>query len=109
MIRFYKAKIIKKSVGTATEHTLPVFRGRIITNVYDLATDGDLRLFVVDCSDEEDRLNKALDGVNEISEEDAVPLAAKFQPARKIKTFNPETKKEEEQNIPVLNLKIYLT
>ena len=77
--------------------------------MYDITTDGDFRLFVVDCSDEEKRANIALDGVNELSEEDAVPLAAQFQPARKIKTFNPETKKEEEQDIPELNLKIYLT
>ena len=109
MIRFYKAKIIKKPVGSATEHILPIFKGNVITNVYDITTEGDFRLFVVDCSDEEERANIALDGVTELSEEDAVPLAAKYQPARKIKTFNPQTKKEEELNIPVLNLKIYLT
>ncbi len=109
MIRFYKAKIIKKPVGTAIEHIMPVFKGKVITNVYDITTDGDFRLFVVDCSEEENRANVSMEGVSLLSEQDAVTLAAQFQPARKIRTFNMETKKEEEQDIPVLNLKTYLT
>jgi hypothetical protein len=109
MIRFYKARIINKPVGSATEHIFPIFKGRVITNVYDISTNGDFRIFVVDCSDGENRANIALDGVNELSKEDAFALAAQFQPARKVRTFNMETKKEEEQDIPVLNLETYLT
>jgi hypothetical protein len=109
MLRFYKTKIIKKPVGSAIEHILPAFEGKVITNVYDITTDGDFRLFVVDCTDEENRVNIALSGVSELSLEDAVALAAQFQPARKIMTFNPETRTAEEQDIPELDLKVYLS
>jgi len=109
MLRFYKVKIIKRPVGSAIEHILPAFEGKVITNVYDITTDGDFRLFIVDCSDEENRANIALGGVNELSREDAIATAAQFQPARKIRTFNPETKNEEEQDIPELDLKVYLS
>jgi len=108
MIRFYKAKIIKRPVGTAIEHIMPLFQGNVITNVYDINTEGDFRLFVIDCTEEENRSNISLDGVNLLSENDAIALAAEFQPARSIVKFNMETKTEEVQEIPALDLRAYL-
>lgn len=108
MIRFYKAKIIKRPVGTAIEHIMPVFMGNVITNVYDINTDGDFRLFVVDCTEEENRSNSVQEGVSLLSENDAIALASEYQPARRIKKFNMETKTEEEQEIPALDLRAYL-
>ena len=108
MMRFYKAKILKKPVGTAIEHIMPEFKGRVITNVYDITTEGDFRLFVVDCTEKENRENKLREGVSLLSKEEAIALAAEFQPARKIKTLNMETKQEEEQEIPALDLRAYL-
>jgi hypothetical protein len=109
MMRFYKAKIVKRPAGTAIEHIMPVFRGNVITNVYDINTDGDFRLFVVDCTEEENRSNVSLDSVSLLSENDAIALAAEYQPARRIRTINMETKKEEEQDIPELDLRAYLS
>ncbi len=108
MMRFYKARIVKRPVGTAIEHIMPVFQGIVITNVYDINTEGDFRLFVVDCTEEENRSNVSMDGVSPLSEEDAIALAAEYQPARRIRTINMETKKEEEQDIPALDLRAYL-
>jgi hypothetical protein len=108
MLRFYKAKTIKKPIGTAIEHILPAFKGRVITDVYDITTDGDYRLFVVDCNETDNEANLSLDGVTGLSQEDAISMAVQFQPARKIKTIDPATNEEKEVDLPELNLKPYL-
>ena len=109
MEKIYKAKIVKKKVGSAIEHILPELKGKIITSVYDIATDGDYRLFVVECDEAQNRANLSLEGVSELSEEEAFSLAEEYQPERKIKRVDPATLKEEEITIPKCDLRKYIS
>ena len=109
MKRIYKAKIVKKNVGSAIEHILPELKGKIITSVYDITTDGDYRLFLVECDDAQNKANLSLEGVSELSEEEAISIAAEYQPERKIKKVDPTTQKEEEITIPKCDLRKYIS
>jgi hypothetical protein len=108
MKKIYKAKIEKRSVGSAIEHIPPDLKGTIITNVYDSTTDGDYRLYVVECSQAEHKANLSLDGVSELSKDKAISLAKEYQPARKIININPTTMKQEEITIPECDISVYL-
>ncbi len=109
MKKIYKAKIEKRSVGSAIEHIPPDMKGTIITSVYDSTTDGDYRLFVVECNQAQHKANLSLEGVSELSEEGAISLAREYQPERKIKKIDPATMKEEEITIPECDLRVYLS
>ena len=98
----------KRKVGSAIEHLLPELQGKIITNLYDTTTDGDYRLFIVECNPSQNRANLSLERVSELSVEEAISLAEKYQPERKMKRINPETRKEEEITIPQFDLRKYL-
>lgn len=49
-----------------------------------------------------------MEGVSELSDDDAISLAEEYHPERKIKIIDPTTMKEEEINIPKCDLKAYL-
>ena len=107
MNRFYQVAITKWPVGTAVEHREPPVQGRIIVKVTDATTGGDYKLFLVDASDEQHQANLSLAGVQELAEEQAVKLAAEYQPQRTLKRFNPMTRQEEQINVPTLDLRTY--
>ena len=107
MNRFYQVAITKWPIGSAVEHTEPPVQGRIIVKVTDSTTGGDYKLFLVDASDEQHQANLSLAGVQELAEEQAVKLAAEYQPQRTFKRFNPITRQEEEISVPTLDLRTY--
>ena len=105
MNRFYKVAITKVPIGSAIEHREPRVQGRIIVKVTDVTTGGDYQLFLVDASDEQHQANLTLAGVEELSEEQAIKLAAEYQPQRSFKRFNPQTRQEEQISVPTLDLR----
>ncbi len=107
MKRFYKVTITKWPIGSAVEHREPPVQGAIIVKVTDITTGGDYRLFLVDASDEQHQSNLSLTGVEELSEEQAIKLAAEYQPQRTFKRFNPETRQEEQISVPTLDLRMF--
>ena len=108
MKKIYKAKIEKRNVGSAIEHIPPDLKGTIITSVCDTTTDGDYRLFVVECNQSQHRSNLNREGVSELSEDEAIALAMEYQPERRIRRIDPNTMREEEVTIPKCDLRAYL-
>jgi len=107
MPRFYNVTVDKRSIGTAIEHREPPLQGKVLAKVSESQTDGDHRLIVLDCSDDQDRLNLAQAGVTALSETDAVALAARYQPAWSGKRLNPTTRQMEQVSLPALDLRMY--
>ena len=108
MNRFYRIAVTKVPVGSAIEHREPPLQGEVVIKVSDLATEGDSRLVVVDATNNQHKINTATPGVEEISEADAVKLAAKYQPKRTMTRFNPQTRKEEKITLSAVDLKKFL-
>ena len=105
MRKFYKVAITKRPVGSAVQHIEPSIKGNIIIKVTDSTTAGDYKLFVIDCDDAQHKANLATAGIEELSEEQAVQLAAEFQPKRTLTQLNPVTMKEEKVTVPACDLK----
>jgi hypothetical protein len=105
MNRFYKVAITKWPVGSAVEHREPAVQGHILTKVTDSTTGGDFKLFLVDGDEAQHQTNLSLAGVEELAEEQAVRLAAEYQPQRTFKRFNPQTRQEEQISVPTLDLR----
>jgi hypothetical protein len=105
MERFYNVAITKVPIGSAVEYKEPALQGKIIIKVSDIKTSGNYKLFVVDCNDEQNKANLTFSGVSELSEDEAVKLAAQYQPQRHVTRFNPETRKEEKITLPACDLK----
>jgi hypothetical protein len=102
---FYKVIITKEQVGSAIRHKEPSLQGNIIIKVTDSTTGGDYKIFVMDCNDAQNQANLSKPGVEELSEEQAVKLAAKYQPKRTMTELNPRTMKEEKITIPACDLR----
>ena len=107
MNRFYKVAVTKASIGSAVEHREPQVQGRIVVKVTDSTTAGDYKLFLVDAGDDQHQTNLTLAGVVELAEEQAVKLAAEYQPQRTLKRFNPQTRQEEQISVPTLDLRTF--
>jgi hypothetical protein len=103
--RFYKAVITKRSLGSAVEHREPRVEGQVIVKVTDSTTAGNYKLFVIDSNDAQHKANLDIPGIEEVSEEQAVILAAKYQPQRTLTRLNPLTRKEENITVPACDLK----
>jgi len=101
--KYYKVSITKRSIGSAVVHKEPAIEGKIIAKVVDSKTAGDYVLLVVDCSDAQNKTNLSLQDVEEQSEAQAVKLAAKFQPRRRVIRSKPP-QREEKVAIPALDL-----
>lgn len=102
---FYKVSITKEPVGSAVRHKEPSLQGKIIIKVTDSATRGDFKIFVMECDGTQNKANLSKPGVEALSEEQAVKLAAKYQPKRTMAELNPRTMKEEKVTIPACDLK----
>ena len=105
MKRFYKVAITKRSIGSAVEHREPEVAGQVIVKVTDSTTAGDYKLFVIDCSDAQHQTNLGIPGIEEVSEEQAVTLAVKYQPQRTLTRLNPQTRQEEHITVQACDLK----
>lgn len=105
MVSFYKVRIAKRKIGSAVEHIEPALQGEVIVKVTDSETSGDYKLFVVDATDAQHKMNLTLPGVEALSEAEAVKLAAQYQPQRTLRQFNPVTMKEETIKVPACDLK----
>jgi hypothetical protein len=103
--RFYKAAITKRSLGSAVEHREPGVEGQVIVKVTDSTTAGDYKLFLIDCNDAQHEANLNIPGIEEVSEEQAITLAAKYQPKRTLTRLNPLTRQEEKVTVPACDLK----
>jgi hypothetical protein len=103
--RFYKVAITKRSIGSAIEHREPGVEGHVLVKVTDSTTAGDYKLFVIDCNDAQHQANLDTPGIEEVSEDQAVTLAAKYQPQRTLTRLNPQTRKEEHITVPACDLK----
>ncbi len=109
MKRFYKVAITKQPVGSAVEHKEPAVQGRAIVKVTDSTTAGDYKIFVLDCDNAQHKANLATPGVDELSEEQAIKLAAQYQPKRTLTEFNPRTMNEEKIEVSACDLTRFLT
>ncbi|HEY0733609.1 MAG TPA: hypothetical protein VGD69_01780 [Herpetosiphonaceae bacterium] len=105
MNRCYKVAVIKRPIGTAIEYQEPPVQGKLITKVFDSTTGGDYELIVLDADDGQHQANVALAGVEELSEEQAVDLAATYQPERTLTRINPRTMTEEQETVPACDLR----
>ncbi len=65
-------------------------------------------IIVVDCTEKQHKANLNLSGVEELSETDAIKLAARYQPERTVTRFDPTTMKEEKITIPACDLKKFI-
>lgn len=108
MYKFYKMAIVKKWVGSAIQYKGARMKGNIITTVMDSATEGDYKLFVIQCDQAQHEENLLLPGVIELSEEQAIELAAEYQPASTSIQLNPETMKPKEVQISACDLRKFL-
>lgn len=63
----YKVKIQKRKIGFTVENIPPDLKGTIIVSVQEMASNGDCRVFVVDCSRNQHKANLELEGVSELS------------------------------------------
>ena len=107
MERFYRVAITKVPIGTAVEYREPAIKGKVIVKVSDMTTSGSFKLFVVKCDDAQNEANLAFSGVSELSEDNALKLAAQYQPQRQVTRFNSKSRKEETTDIPVCDLRKY--
>ena len=105
MKRFYKVTITKRPIGSAVEHREPAVQGNVIIKVSDSTTAGDYQLFVIDCDNNQHKANLATLGIDELSEEQAIKMAAQYQPERTFTRHNPLTMKEETFTIPACDLR----
>lgn len=105
MKRYYKSIIGRQSVGTAVQYVEPGLHGVVVIKVTDTTTAGDHKLFVMDCDDSQHQANLGIGGVEELSEEQAVELAARYQPSRTIEQFNPLTMRKEKIEMPACDLR----
>ena len=108
MKKIYQAAIEKKISGSVIEHINPAFEGKVIISVSESTTEGDNKVFVVECTEEENSRNLTIAGVTELTKSKAVTLAAKYQPEITITNLDPETMKEEVITIPKCDLTLYL-
>ena len=90
MNRFYNVTITKRRFGSAIEHLVPPLEGTVAVSVFEVATNGNHRLFVVDATDTQHKKNQVLPGVEVLKEAQAIKLAAQYQPARTLTRFEPE-------------------
>lgn len=107
MIKFYKGKIDKISTSSATQYKEPELNGNIIVTVTDSTTSGNFKIYVVDTDENQHKSNLEYPGVEELSEKQAIKLAAKYQPQRVRTDFNPLTLKEEKRTIAACDLTKY--
>lgn len=105
MKRFYKAAITKRSIGSAVEHGEPGVAEQVIVKVTDSTTAGDYKLFVIDCNDAQHQANLDIPGIDEVSEDQVVTLAARYQSQRTLTRLNTQTRKEENITVPACDLK----
>ena len=109
MRRYYKVSITKKPIGSAILFKVPLVQGKIIVKVTDSKTAGDHKLVVVDCDNRQNKANAAMKGVEEQSEDQAVKLAAKFQPKKTITRLELlQPQKEEKATVAAFDLKKFL-
>lgn len=108
MVKFLKVSITKLPIGTAVEHKEPALQGEIITKVTDTTTAGDYRIIVLESDEAQCKANLAIMGVEELSEAEAVKLAAKYQPKRTVTQIPPFAKQKEKVAVPVFDLKKFL-
>ena len=107
MNQFYKVAVSKRSIGSAVEHREPAVQGRILTKVTDSTSGGDFKLLLVDADEAQHQANLSVAGVEELAEEQAIKLAAEYQPQRTFKRFNPQTRQEEQISVPTLDLRAF--
>jgi hypothetical protein len=105
MERFYRATITKQPIGSAVRHKEPAVQGTVIVKVTDSTTAGDYKILVIDCDDAQNKANLTIPGVEELSEEHALKLAAQYQPERTLTQPNPVTMEEEEIDVPTCDLR----
>jgi hypothetical protein len=105
MTTFYKVTVTKEPVGSAVRHKEPPLQGNIIIKVTDSTTKGNYKIIVIDCDDKQNKVNLSTPGVEALTEEQAVKLAAKYQPQRTVVEFNPRTRKKEKNTIPACDLR----
>ncbi|MGA1870551.1 MAG: hypothetical protein ACMUJM_18605 [bacterium] len=117
MKRFYKVAITKVPLGTAIEYREPPLQGKVVIKVSDTETAGSYQLFVVECDDTQNRDNIASPFVSELSEEEAVKLAAHYQPQRTVIRHQPQRqgshphsrlRMREKITLPACDLKKFL-
>lgn len=84
MNHFYRVMVTKQFLGSTTEHREPPIQGKVIIKVTDVNTRGDFKLFVVNCDEDQHKMNSVLPGVLPISEEEAIRLAPLYQPERTV-------------------------
>ncbi len=111
----YRVKIAKESIGSAIQHKEPPLEGNVTVKVGDTQTRGAYKVIVLDCTAAQHAENLTLPGVQELNQDRAVKLAARFQPKRKMVKMKPHFKKgkdpdedAEDINVPVLDLKKHL-
>ncbi|NIM18407.1 MAG: hypothetical protein GTO45_41030 [Candidatus Aminicenantes bacterium] len=102
---FYKVSITKEQVGSAIQHKEPSLQGKIVIKVMDSTTRGDFKIFVMECDEAQNKANLSKPGIEKLTEEQAVKLAAKYQPKRTMVELNPRTMKEEKVTIPACDLR----
>lgn len=108
MKAYYQVAITKESVGSATRFKEPHLEGRSIIKVMDRTTDGESKLIVMECSEQEHQFNLARPGVVEVSETDATTLAAKYQPKHEKTEFQMFGGKAEKIHVPAFDLKGFM-
>ncbi len=108
MIKYYKIKVQKIQAGLATEYVDTPVNGEIIASVMDNAGTRELKVVVVDCTNEQHESNVAGSDIVEISDAEATALSAKFQPGYEIEVLNVSTNKLENVKIENFNLQNHL-
>lgn len=109
MKRFYRGIIRREPVGSAIQLIEPALQGTVIIKVADAATAGGYILFVMDCDDTQHKANLTVPGVEELSEERVVTLAAQYQPRRTVTRGGLFSTKKEKIEVPAFDLKEFLS
>lgn len=108
MKKIYSVKVEKRDLGGVVELVLPNLKGTVVATVIDMETNGENRIFVVDCKQAEHKANITMEGVEALTKEKGIKLATKYQPERKVKRHNRRLRRVEEITIPKCDLEVYL-
>ena len=104
MNHFYRVVITKQFLGSVIEHKEPPLQGQIQAKVTDSTTQGNFKIIVVNCDDNQHQFNLSSPAIQNLEENEVTKLAPLYQPERVIKRFDPKTRKKEQVVIPAADL-----
>lgn len=96
MNHFYRVTITKQLLGSAIEHKEPSLQGQIQAKVTDSTTQGNFKIIVVNCDDDQHQLNLSSSAIQNLEENEVTELAPLYQPERTIKRFDPKNHKSKQ-------------